>query len=501
MTASSSATSSSSQTSKASKPAFAAIILAAGQGKRMRSTLPKVLHEVGGEALIMHILRGLADAQEGIPVAVVVGHGREQVEAAIRAHDVFSRLKITFIHQAEQKGTGHAARVAMDASWGKEVLKAKLPVLVLPGDLPLLPSSLIQQMAAPLKVRGGSSAAIRLLTCILPDPFGYGRVVRRGKEGAVLRIVEERDATAREKEIREVACSIYLFQAQFLRFGLDHISNKNSQGEYYLTDLVASAVRARKGIEVLIWADAEDLRGVNDPWELAIARKIMNERCVREWALKGVKFIDPWRNWIDVSVKLAEDVSIHPGAMLHGKTKVERGAIIGPNVVLKDVEVGEGAHLKTGTVAEQSAIGAGAQLGPYAHLRPESRVGKSAKIGNFVELKKASIGEKTSVAHLSYVGDAEVGRHVNIGCGFVTCNFDGRVIEGSRKHKTIIEDEVFLGSDCQVVAPIRIGKGSYIASGSTITENVEAESLAIARSRQVNKPGYARKLRGENKSG
>ena len=472
-----------------SKPGV--IILAAGLGKRMRSQLPKVMHEIGGEPLIFHILRRVQEVSPEAHVAIVVGHGRELVESAIRGAPDFSKLKTSFVHQSEQKGTGHAARCAMDSPWGEERVKEKSSVLILPGDSPLITRELVSQMLAPL----GRGEALRLLTTELADPLGYGRVVRKGKRGAVLRIVEEKDANQREKAIHEVAASIYCFQASFLKYGLQRLSNKNAQGEFYLTDLIAQASRQKKKTEVLTWRKSEDLKGINDPWELAQARRMLNERCVRDWALKGVQFMNPWSTWVDCSVQLNEGVTIHPGAILCGKTRIEKDATIGPRVVLKDVVVGAGANIKTGTVAEESRIEAGAQLGPYAHLRPESVVGEESKIGNFVELKKTRIGKRTSVAHLSYLGDAEVGDGVNIGCGFVTCNFDGRVIEGSRKHRTVIEDGVFLGSDCQAIAPIRIGKGAYVASGSTITEDVEPEALAIARARQVNKPGYARKLR------
>lgn len=472
---------------------YGVIILAAGQGKRMRSSLPKVLHEIGGKPMIFHILSHVKKVVPEAMISVVVGHHREQVEAAILDNPEFAKLKITFVHQAEQKGTGHAARCVMDSAWGDQAVKSKSSVLVLPGDLPLITPELVRQMLEPL----AKGDALRLMTCTLSEPTGYGRVVRRGKKGAVLRIVEERDASVREKEIHEVAVSIYTFQSSFLRYGLQRLSNKNSQGEYYLTDLVAQASRTGKKIDVLHWGSHEDLRGVNDPWELAQASTILNERCVRGWALQGVKFNSPLTTWIDLSVEIEEDARIDQGVILCGTTRVSRGAHIGPRCILKNVTVGENAVIRAGTVAEDSTIGAEAAVGPYAHLRPGSQVGAHAKIGNFVELKKTKIGENTSVAHLSYLGDAEVGKNVNIGCGFVTCNFDGRVIEGERKHRTIIEDQVFLGSDCQTVAPVRIGRGAYVASGSTITENVEAESLAIARARQVNKPGYAKKLRDQ----
>ena len=468
------------------------LILAAGLGKRMRSSQPKVLHELCGKPMIFHILDRIKSQAPEASIGIVVGHGREQVMAAVKNEKSFASLRIHFIHQPHQGGTGHAAQCAMEDAWGKQIVKNKSPVLVLPGDCPLLPEALISQMLIPL----GKAEVLRLLTTELPDPTGYGRVVRRGKSGPVIRIVEEKDANLREKAISEVACSIYLFQSAFLNFSIQKLSNQNAQGEYYLTDLIAMAARAKKRADVLKWRSADDLRGVNDPWELSEARRILNERFIRSWSLQGVKFLNPQSTWMDVTVELNEDVSIGPGCQLLGQTKIARGVTLGARVVLTDVEVGEGANLKTGTIAERSKIGAGAQIGPYAHLRPESLVGAGAKIGNFVELKKAKIGEKTSIAHLSYVGDAEIGKGVNIGCGFVTCNFDGRVIDGERKHRTIIEDDVFLGSDCQTVAPVRIGKGAYVASGSTITEDVEPEALAIARARQVNKAGYAKKLKG-----
>lgn len=468
------------------------VILAAGLGKRMRSPLPKVLHEIGGQSLLFHILDGVLAVAPGAEIAIVVGHARERVEAAVRQAAQFKSLSIRFIHQPEQRGTGHAARCAMDSDWGESVARRKLPVLILPGDLPLMPGSLVEAMLEPI----GPSAGLRLLTCKLPDPKGYGRVVRRGKLGAVLRIVEEKDANLREKAIHEVAASIYLFHSGFLKTSLHKLSDKNAQGEYYLTDLVAKAAASKKKIDVLLWPEAEDLRGVNDPWELALAGRILGERQTRRWAQShGVRFVDPWSVQLDSTVELSEGVTIHPGAILSGRTRVAPGATIGPGVVLRNVVVGQDANLKVGTVAEDSVIGAGAQIGPYAHLRPESDVGPKAKIGNFVELKKARIGAGSSVAHLSYIGDAEVGERVNIGCGFVTCNFDGRVLNGSRKHRTLIGDDAFIGSDCQAVAPVSIGKGAYVASGSTITEDVESGALAIARSRQTNKPGYAKKLR------
>jgi len=453
-----------------SESTIGVIILAAGQGKRMKSALPKVLHSVAGRPMILHILDSVFAAFPKATVSVVVGHGREQVEQTVRQAFADREANFEFVHQAEQQGTGHAARCAMDSAWGAQVTRKKLPVLVLPGDLPLIPVSLISQTAEAL----GRAHCMRLLTTELAHPTGYGRVLRRGKTGPVLRIVEERDAKPREKAIKEVATSIYFFQGGFLKAALARLTNKNAQKEYYLTDVVEQAARGGKRIDVLQWADPADLRGVNDPWELAEAGTTLNHRIIRKWAIEGVRFVAPHATWIEATVELAAGVEVQPNVVLRGATRI-----------------GEGAVIKAGSVIEDSQIGARAQVGPYAHLRPGSVVGDESKIGNFVELKKARIGSKTSIAHLSYLGDAVVGSHVNIGCGFVTCNYDGK-----SKHVTQIEDEAFVGSDCQAVAPVTIGRGAYIASGSTITKDVEPEALAFARSRQVNKAGYARRYKG-----
>jgi len=457
----------------------------------MRSPLPKVLHEIGGQPLVFHVLDRIQEALPGAPVALVVGHQKERVEQVIRGSGRWPQLTIEFVTQTEQRGTGHALQCVMESAWGKQAQEKGLALLVLPGDTPLISSELVQGLAAPL----GKGEVLRLLTTDLSNPTGYGRVVRAGKGGSIKAIVEEKDTNTAQRKIQEVAVSSYLFESRFLNAHLKKLRPNNAQGELYLTDLVSMGAKAKKKMGILKWAASEDVLGVNDLWQLADADTVLNERILHRWSVQGVRFIDPYSSRVEVDVILAEEVVVHPGVQLAGKTRIERGVTIGPRVILADVEVGEGANINAGTVATSSKIGASAQVGPYAHLRPESVVGQKAKIGNFVELKKASIGEGTSVAHLSYVGDAEIGKRVNIGCGFVTCNFDGRVIDGQRKHRTIIEDDVFLGSDCQTVAPIRIGRGAYIASGSTITEDVEPDAMAIARSRQMNKPGYAKRLR------
>jgi len=470
-------------------PSPSIVILAAGLGKRMFSTLPKVLVPVCGRPMLFQILDRIAEVSPRSRVAIVVGHQKELVIEQVRLQGY--GFPVSFVEQPEQKGTGHAVKCAMESEWGKSAVQSKETVLVLPGDLPLMTSELLKEMLEPLK-RG---TAMRILTANLQDPFGYGRIVRKGKKGPVLRIVEEKDATPREKLIQEVGVSIYSFQAAFLASGVSQLKNQNAQKEYYLTDLVSSAVSKKRTIETRLWESPDDVRGVNNPYELALAAEILNSRVIRQHALNGVRFVDLRSCRIEPKVEIERDVTIYPGVVLEGNTRIGAGTLLGPGVHLKDVVVGAKCEVKTGTVGEDSRVGDGVKLGPYAHLRPGSDVKNGAKIGNFVELKKSVIGENSSVAHLSYLGDAEVGARVNIGCGFVTCNYDGRVIHGSRKHKTVIEDDVFVGSDCQAVAPVTFKRGSFIASGSTITETVEEGALAIARSRQVNKPGYAKKLK------
>ena len=467
------------------------IILAAGLGKRMCSPLPKVLHPIGGKPLLFHVLSQVFSAIPNARVAIVVGHGKEKVEASIRGEPQFHNHSIDFIVQPEQRGTGDAVRCAVESLWGQSVITQGGAILILPGDVPLITSELIQQMTLPLK----PAAALRLLSCTLSNPTGYGRVVRHKEGSPILRIVEEKDSSHQEKAVQEVAVSIYLFQSHFLAQKLSLLSNQNAQGEYYLTDLVEHASRSQLEIDSLVWKNDEELQGVNDLWELSQANHKLNQRCLMRWAKKGVYFMDIQGTWVDVTVEFEPGVTVSSGAILRGKTKIGEGSVIGAGVCLQDMEIGRDVHLKAGTVAECSIVREGAQIGPYAHLRPYSVIEKFAKVGNFVELKSSRLGEGSKISHLSYLGDAEVGNNVNIGCGFVTCNYDGRTIDGERKHRTIIEDGVFLGSDCQTVAPVRIGKGAYVASGSTITEDVPAESLAIARSRQINKPDYARKLK------
>lgn len=438
---------------------FNAIILAAGQGKRMHSDLPKVVHSVMGRPMVLHVYHQLKKADPKASICVVIGHGREEVKKC------FTGLDVSFAVQEQQLGTGHAVQQALNSPWGKKI--GKDPVLVLSGDTPLITSEAINAIAGEKL----GKTVVRMLTTQLDNPTGYGRVIRKGK--SVKAVVEQKDATPAQQKIREVNTGVYLFDSGFLNANINLIKNKNAQKEFYLPDLFEIAVKKKKPVEGVIYSESRDLSGVNNPWELSLANQIMASRINKGHAMNGVFFTDPGEVWIDIDVEIAPGTKIEPNVILRGKT------VIGSRV-----------HLKAGSIITDSRVDSDASVGPYAHIRPDSHVGQGAKIGNFVELKKAHIGEKTSISHLSYVGDAEVGSRVNIGCGFVTCNYDGK-----NKHKTIIEDEVFMGSDCQVVAPLKVGHGAYIASGSTLTQDVPAGSLAIARSRQENKLDYAKKFK------
>jgi bifunctional UDP-N-acetylglucosamine pyrophosphorylase/glucosamine-1-phosphate N-acetyltransferase len=454
------------------------LILAAGRGKRMLSDLPKPLQEVAGKCLLFYVITEVFEAFPQVSLGIVVGYQASQVEHYVRQHFQDKLDQIVFILQPEPSGTADAVRWGLRSDWGRKLVQDQLPLLVLPGDFPLMQAPLFEAMAAALS----PGQVLRLLVTQLVQPQGYGRVIREA--GRVQRIVEEKDATSEEKKIKEVACCVYLFDSKFLAKALDALSTNNAQGEWYLTDVIA---QASGKLEVLGWP-SEDLQGVNDLWELAQAERAMYLRCARFWLSRGVRILDPWNVRIGIEVELEPSVVLHPGVILGGKTKIGKNTVIGPYVVLHEVQVGEGCQLKVGTVAEQTVVGDHTQVGPYAHLRPETYLGSYVKVGDFVELKKTSLGERTSVAHLSYLGDAQVGRGVTVGCGFVTCNYDGQ-----KKYETVIEDGAFIGSACQAVAPIRIGAQACVAAGSTLTEDVPSLSLAIARSRQTNKSDYVKK--------
>jgi bifunctional UDP-N-acetylglucosamine pyrophosphorylase/glucosamine-1-phosphate N-acetyltransferase len=363
-------------------------------------------------------------------------------------------------------------------------------VLLLYGDVPLLQPSTLDHL---LEQHRAANAAATVLTAEIADPYGYGRIVR-GADGAITRIVEERDASADERTIREINSGIYVFSLDGLFDALHALATDNAQGEYYLTDLIAAYRRAGRTVETLCLNDATEIRGVNSRVDLADLSRVLFDRTRRALMLGGVTLVDPATTYVETDVVIGEDTTLGPNVVITGATTIGRGCHIYAGVRLTDATVGDDVTLLDGTVIVQSSVASGASLGPYAHLRPNSRVGEGAHVGNFVELKKTSLGRGAKAGHLAYLGDATIGDRVNVGAGVITCNYDGVT-----KHQTIIEDDVFVGSDSQLVAPVTIGRGAYVAAGSSVTNDVPPDALAVARARQTNKPGWATTRRATHK--
>ncbi len=459
--------------------ATAAVILAAGRGTRMKSELPKVLHAVAGQSMALYPAR-LANALGCSPVVMVVGHGADAVQKA------FAGEGLCFVLQEQQLGTGHALLCAAEALQG-----FRGTLLLLCGDVPLLRRETLEHLLA---YHAAQKAAVTVLTAQLADPHGYGRIIREGEE--VLRIVEEKDASQKEKLVREINTGIYAFEAPLVFEALRTVGRDNAQGEYYLTD-VLEVVRARgMAVRALPVVDAEETLGINDRVQLAHAGAVMRRRINEELMRAGVTLVDPAAAYIEPTVRIGEDTVIEPGVHLRGTTRIGRNCHVEPGVIIQDCELADHVHVKAGSVLSESRIGSGTDIGPMAHLRPGTELAGENKIGNFVETKKAQIGFGSKASHLTYIGDAEVGTGVNIGCGTITCNYDG-----VNKHKTIIEDDVFVGSDTQFVAPVRIGRGALIGAGSTITKDVPPESLALSRAEQKIVEGWVTRKRKKSVTG
>ncbi len=456
---------------------LAAVILAAGQGTRMKSSLPKVLHAVAGRPLLAHVV-GAARTLGAKPLVAVIGHGAELVKEAFAGSDV------TFALQAEQLGTGHALRCAVPALEG---FAGEL--LLLCGDVPLLRGETLAALVAHHRTEG---ATVTVLTAEVPNPHGYGRIIR-GPAG-VERIVEEKDATEAERAVREINTGIYVFAAPRVFELLAGLSNDNAQGEYYLTDVLAGARAAGEKVAALAIERAEEAMGINDRVQLAEAGKVLHERINAGHMRNGVTLVDPATAYIEPDVVIGPDTILHPGVHLRGKTVIGRDCEIDPGVIISDCTLADRVHVKAGSVLAEATVGADTDIGPMAHLRPGTVLAGENKIGNFVETKKAVIGQGSKASHLTYLGDAEIGSGVNVGCGTITCNYDG-----VNKHVTIIEDDVFVGSDVQFVAPVRIGKGSLIGAGSTITKDVPADALAITRAEQKVLEGWVSRKRNKTK--
>lgn len=447
------------------------IILAAGQGTRMKSRTAKVLHRAAGRPLIDYVLDLAAAISTRSPV-VVVGHQRD----AVQQH-VGSRAR--FAVQEPQLGTGHAVQQALavmeDAATGRRIA-------ILSGDVPLTRPETIRQL---LEEHERAHNAVTLLSTKLDDPAQYGRIVRDAA-GAVARIIEAKDATPDERRISEINSGIYVFEGAQLVDHLRRLSADNAQREYYLTDTIASLRESGQRVGALV-VDPIEIAGVNSRSDLATVESEIQRRVVERLMRDGVTFRNPSTVVIDSTVAIGADSVVYPFVTLEGKTTIGNNCVIEPGVHLQNVSVGNDVHLKSGTVAEEAVIEDEAIIGPYAHLRPGTQLGRRVKVGNFVETKKAKLGDGAKASHLSYLGDAEIGADVNIGAGTITCNYDG-----VRKQKTVLEDGVFVGSDTQLVAPVRVGRGAYIGAGSTITKDVPPDALALSRVPQKIIEGWAK---------
>jgi bifunctional UDP-N-acetylglucosamine pyrophosphorylase/glucosamine-1-phosphate N-acetyltransferase len=451
-----------------------AVILAAGKGTRMKSKKHKVLHPVCGKPMIDHII-GQLNRLAIEKTILVVGHQKEALKEHLSG-------QVDFVEQEEQLGTAHAVMQARSLLENEEGI-----TLVLNGDHPLFTAETFQKL---IEKHQETKAAATVLTAIMDDPSGYGRVVRR-EDGQVDRIVEHKDATDAEREIREVNTGTYCFDNQKLFSVLSLVNNDNAQGEYYLPDVLSILRDQGETIGAQVIGDQEEAMGVNDRIQLAEANRWMQQRLLKEHMRNGVTIVDPANTYIEADVKIGADTVIEPGTFLRGKTVIGEDCHIGPQADLTDVEVADGTNIRY-AVLEDSRIGSEAKVGPYVLVRPKTELGNRTKVGCFIDLKKAKIGEGTKISHLAYVGDAEVGKKVNIGCGVITVNYDG-----VNKHQTVIEDDAFIGCNVNLVAPVTVEQGAYVAAGSTITDDVPEKALAIARERQTNKSGYADKIKAK----
>jgi bifunctional UDP-N-acetylglucosamine pyrophosphorylase/glucosamine-1-phosphate N-acetyltransferase len=457
----------------------AVVILAAGEGTRMKSAVPKMLHPICGRSLVGHAVAAARALDPG-HLVVVVGHAREQVAEHLAAVDPRAVTAV----QEQQLGTGHAVRTALNELSGQGVALDGT-VVVTYGDVPLLTAETLAAFTAAHEADGN---AVTVLTAQVPDPTGYGRIVR-GADGQVTAIVEEKDASDALRLVKEINSGVYAYDARLLAEALGKVTAHNAQGEEYLTDTLAILRAAGHRVGAYSAQDHREIAGVNDRVQLAEARRALNDRLLVRAMLDGATIVDPASTWVDVTVTFAPDALVHPNTQLLGATSIAGGAEVGPNCTLTDTVVGPGARVSN-TVADQAEIGEQASVGPYAYLRPGAKLGKKAKAGTYVEMKNAAIGEGTKVPHLSYVGDATIGEYTNIGAASVFVNYDGEV-----KHHTTIGSYCKTGSDNMFVAPVVVGDGAYTAAGSVITKDVPAGSLAVARGQQRNIDGWVARKR------
>lgn len=451
-----------------------AVILAAGKGTRMRSKLPKVLHKVGGKAMLQHVLDA-ADAAGAAEKIVIVGHGAELVESMVGEQG-------KIVLQAEQLGTGHAVMQTKDALAGFNGT-----AMILCGDTPLLDGEELKKF---YEAHVQSGAAATVLTAFMDNPFGYGRIVRDA-DGNVQGIVEEKDADAQQKLIKEINTGIYCLECPLMFDVLATLTCDNAQGEYYLTDVLTKLNEAGKKVGGVVTEDSDMVMGINSRRQLAEAESVMRVRILNKLMDAGVTIMDPASTFIESSVKIGRDTVIYPFTWLEGNTEIGEDCEIGPNVRLTNVEVGNGTHLQF-VYGHDCKVCDEVTAGPYVHLRPDTVIGNKVKIGNFVEVKNSNVGTGTKLPHLTYIGDSDIGSGVNMGCGCITVNYDGK-----KKHRTVIEDNAFVGCNTNLVAPVTVKAGCYIGAGSTITKEVPENSLGIARAKQKNIEGWAEKYRNQ----
>jgi len=461
----------------------AAIVLAAGEGTRMKSATPKVLHDLCGRSMLGHVIVALrgADPEQ---LVVVTGQGRGQVEDHLKQLDPDA----VAVFQSSQNGTGHAVRLALQALDAAAAAAGKPPldgtILVAPGDTPILSAGAVRALAA----RRAAGQAAVVLTATVPDPAGYGRIVR-DESGNLASIVEHADATDAERQLREINSSVYAFDAAALREALGQLTAHNAQAEEYLPDVVRILVNAGRPVGALLIDDWREIAGVNDRVQLAQARALLRDRLLTAFMRDGVTVFDPATTWVDVDVVLERDAVVLPNTMLLGRTTIETGARVGPNCELRDTVVRAGAVVRD-AICEGAEIGPHATVGPYTYLRSGTRLARGAKAGGFVEMKNAVVGEDSKVPHLSYVGDATIGERSNIGAATIFANYDGEA-----KHATVVGDDVRIGSDTMLVAPVTVGDGAYTAAGSVIVDDVPPGALAVGRGRQRNVEGWVGKKR------
>jgi bifunctional UDP-N-acetylglucosamine pyrophosphorylase / glucosamine-1-phosphate N-acetyltransferase len=475
--------------SGSSIPGLGVIIMAAGLGKRMKSKLAKVLHPVAGKPMVLHVTDvACRVADQG--VAVIVGHQADRVHAMLAAADG----RIAVAEQTRQLGTGHAVLQAR-SSFSADHRPRPSRYLILNGDTPLLTEATVRELVA---MHDAQKATVTVLTAVLDDASGYGRVIRRQANewlqaeagNAVQKIVEDKDASPEERMVREINVGTYVVDGQFLFPALDRLDPRNAQGEYYLTDIVQMAVEQGETVAALRLKAVDEGLGINSRAQLAQAERVIRERIREQWLEAGVTMRDPSTTWIDAEVTIGCDTVLYPNVTLEGRTVIGEETVVHAGARITDCVIGNKVEVLDHCVLRESSIGDEAHVGPFVHLRPGVSVGRMAKVGNFVEMKKAALGEGAKANHLSYIGDATIGKGVNIGAGTITCNYDGM-----HKHHTVIGDNVFVGSDTQLVAPVTIGAGAVIAAGTTVTQDVPANALAITRILQVNRADWAEKRR------